>query len=219
MFKNLISALQKEANESFEKFLHDLNEMQTVEAILSSWYYRELLTATTKKKKWELQPLKDYLIERRKKKDAAKMKSKIERLNEIEQAGEFTHISVSVEWKKNKMWGSNPTAEAHISTSDHNGARYIGTASGCGYDKESAAISEAINQSNEFLKAMYTIKDKNIDKDNREIFGYGSGYGIFPALEGGVGVSCYPKIFEKLGFKWQGISHGKSYDAYQVTKI
>ena len=51
-----------------------------------------------------------------------------------------------------------------------------------------------------------------------ELFGYGAGYGILPYFEGGVGVSCYPKIFEKIGFNFRQTGNGKMYDSFEVTK-
>ena len=48
-------------------------------------------------------------------------------------------ILIRVEWKKPTVWGSNPTAEVVT------GTYTTGSASGCGYDKESAAVAEALN--------------------------------------------------------------------------
>jgi len=53
----------------------------------------------------------------------------------------------------------------------------------------------------------------------REIFGYGSGYRVLPYFEGGVGVSCYPEIFKKIGFNFRQTASGKHFDAFEVTPI
>jgi hypothetical protein len=79
-------------------------------------------------------------------------------------------------------------------------------------------VANCLNQIDEILKLLYTIKNDNLDKDNRDIFGYGSGYGITPSIEGGVGVSCYPRIFEKLGYEFKTITSGKTFDVYTITK-
>ena len=89
---------------------------------------------------------------------------------------------------------------------------------GCGYDKESTATSEALNQFNAILKLMYAKKNDNIDMNNHELFGYGSGYGILPSFEGGVGVSTMRNICESIGIKWNDVAHGKNYDVYSITK-
>lgn len=213
MFKNLLAKLANEATEALEKFKADVNEpASTVENLLQ--YYGTLMTAGKKKQLWKLQDLREYLIERRKKQLDKSMQEKTANLQEIFNAGELPRISISVEWKKTRMWGNRPDATATFIGL----GSYYGSAGGAGYDKESTAIAQAINQSKEFLKCLYTVKDANPDTDNRELFGYGSGYGILPYLEGGVGVSCYPRIFEKIGYRWEGVSHGKTYDAYEVTK-
>ena len=121
------------------------------------------------------------------------------------------------------MWGSNPSADCVYSYRDANGDlrsnRVLsGSIGGCGYDKQSEAVARCLNQINEILKLLYTIKNDNIGENNRDLFGYGSGYGITPSIEGGVGVSCYPYIFEKLGYEFKTIASGNTFDVYTITK-
>ena len=52
----------------------------------------------------------------------------------------------SVEWSKNPTWGFNPTARVWVNQGGENYGE--GKASGCGYDKLSAAICYATNNSN-----------------------------------------------------------------------
>ena len=68
---------------------------------------------------------------------------------------------------------------------------------------------------------MFELKDKtkNAKLKNHEVFGYGSGYGILPSFEGGVGVSCYDRIFNKIGYKFETIASGKNFDVFKITKI
>lgn len=218
-FKNLENAIRNESFKNLNRFKEGLNEPDsTLENILNSWHYKELMTAGAKKKQWTLDLLKDYLIERKKKEIQKSLDKELAHLQEVENASDLVSIDVSVEWKRSKTWGSNPNAEAKINSKvDFN--RYYGSASGCGYDKESTSIAEAINQSNSFLKAIYEVKEANIQTDNRELFGYGSGYGILPRLEGGIGTSCYPTIFKKIGFDFHGVAHGKTFDVYTANKI
>lgn len=146
------------------------------------------------------------------------------RLETIEQAPDCSRIEISVDWVRNKTWGNNP----HAKITD-GGDWYTGTASGCGYDKISAAVAEALNQSNSILKALCEAKEEALKngasdasdtctgRDNRDILGYGSGYNPVPAFEGGVGMGSFDNIFKKLGFEihYQG---GKTWDSYVMTR-
>lgn len=135
-------------------------------------------------------------------------------------------IKIGVEWVKSRVWGYNPVATAEFfgvtKLPDGKTERYyfaaVGKASGCGYDKRSAAVAEALNQCRPLLAAMYkeANRPKNKGKSNQEIFGYGSGYGSLPYFEGGVGVTCYPDIFRKIGMAWRNGVCGKSFDTYTV---
>lgn len=88
-----------------------------------------------------------------------------------------------------------------------NEGRYTG---GYGYDKHSTALAEILNMSPEILKRLYKAEDKRLgmgkvlsdreDNSRREVIGYGSGYGVVPYFEGGVGASCHVQILERLGY-------------------
>lgn len=84
--------------------------------------------------------------------------------------------------------------------------------------KKSAAIASALNQSNAVLKLLYTAKNKKADASNRDLIGYGAGYGILPAFDGGVGFDCHRRIFEKFGFKTDRVATGPTFDAYTIKK-
>jgi hypothetical protein len=213
--KNLINAITAENEKSKQRFIDGLKEIQTVEAILNSWHYKDLMTAGKKKQKWTIEDLKNYLIERNAKKKDQQLQEEINRINQIASSEYLNEFTISIEWKRSRTWGNNPTAEASINRNSYTS----GSIGGCGYDKESTAVAKVINQSEEFLKMMYLVKDANIETSNRDLFGYGSGSGILPRLEGGVGVSCYNRIFNKIGYEFKGIAHGKTYDCYQVNKV
>lgn len=149
--------------------------------------------------------------------------AKLARLDRVAAAPDLTFLSISVEWVRNSYWGNNPHAEARTNT-----GVYDGKASGCGYDKESAAIAEALNQCDSVLKALYTLKENGLraglsDRDsgaccgrsNGSICGYGAGYGAIPYFEGGVGASCFWSIFKKCGFS-TSCNHGRHSDFYSV---
>lgn len=151
--------------------------------------------------------------------------AKLDHLARVATAPELKYISVCVEWKRSSTWGNNPTAYAYSNTGSASGY-----ASGCGYDKESAAIAKALNANDSVLKALYSYKEQKLQEgendhsetactghDNRYIIGYGAGYSSIPYFEGGVGASCFWSIFKKLGFNVTE-NHGKTTDFYSITK-
>jgi len=143
----------------------------------------------------------------------------LQHLDDIATVADLTFISVSVEWTRSRTWGYNPHAEVRTNT-----GRYTGTASGCGYDKESAAVASALNECSGVLKILYDAEEKALETRTFEkmeagkILGYGAGYGVIPRFEGGVGVSCFWNIFEKCGFKLVSEHHGKHSDFYELEK-
>ena len=151
--------------------------------------------------------------------------AKLARLDRIASAPDLKFISVAVDWVKSRTWGSNPHAE--IVT---NSGTFRGTASGCGYDKESAAIAEALNQCNSALKPLCVLKENGLKsgfsdksdtctgRSNHNICGYGSGYNAIPNFEGGVGSDCFWHIFKKCGFDVRE-HHTKNSDYYIIEKV
>lgn len=151
--------------------------------------------------------------------------AKLARLDRVAAAPDLSFISISVDWVRSRTWGYNPHAEARTNT-----GVFTGTASGCGYDKESAAIADALNQCDSVLKALYTLKEEGLraglsdksktaacGRSNGDICGYGAGYGAIPYFEGGVGASCFWSILKKCGFS-TSCHHGKHSDFYSVSK-
>lgn len=158
------------------------------------------------------------MIEKREARQLAK-------IDRVAAAPDLSYISVSVAWIPSSTRGGLPHVEAWA-----NDGIYTGTASGCGYDKESAAMANALNQCDSALKTLYTLKEKGLragisdrsetaatGRDNRKICGYGAGYGALPRFEGGVGASCFWAILEKCGFSTSS-NHGKYCDFYRVTR-
>ena len=157
---------------------------------------------------------KEYAVKRMKKQFKKKLSSKLERLAAAENRKEILSISISVEWKKSSIWGYNPNVEAIIRKIDKNSCfsydRYYGFASGCGYDKLSAAIADALNNDADLFSYLCEVKERAIRKgqkptaawneSNREFIHYGAGHGALPYFEGGVGHSLFG-VLEKCGFK------------------
>lgn len=149
------------------------------------------------------------------------------KIEAAETAPDLTSITIDIEWTKSRTWGYNPHAEM---VNSHETRRTFGNASGCGYDKRSAAVAEALNQSPAVLKILYTLKEEGLKEgkndhsetactghDNRNIIGYGSGYSVIPYFEGGVGIECFAAILKKAGFQ-QNAHGGKTYEFYNYTR-
>lgn len=161
--------------------------------------------------------LVEYTSKRIKKKYRKKVQSGLEMLEQITKAEAPDEITIHVDWVKNTYWGNNP----HATITDDK-RRYFGSASGCGYDKRSAAIAEALNQSCSILKILCNKKELELKKGNTgtncNMIGYGSGYSALPKFESGVGVESFRRIFENCGYNWNDYS-GEKYDMYIVTKM
>lgn len=151
--------------------------------------------------------------------------AKLAQLYRVANAPDLAFVSVSVNWVRSRTWGYNPHVEVITNT-----GTYTGMASGCGYDKESAAIADAFNKCDSILKALYRLKENGLKAgktdasgractgvDNRNICGYGSGYSVLPYFEGGVGASCFWSILKNCGYKTRG-HHTKHSDFYSIEK-
>ena len=135
----------------------------------------------------------------------------INKINDIMESEEnFDEIYLQIQSKKN-AYGY----QYKCNLSADEGTNIIGTfTNGCGYDKLSSAISEVLNEYKPLLKMLYEVKESNINTNNRELLGYGSGYGLLPYFEGGVGISCYYKIFNSIGLQFKEINS----DLYVITR-
>lgn len=153
--------------------------------------------------------------------------AKFDKLDRISAAPDLEFITANMEWRPSRTWGHNP----HVEACTNECQRFTGTASGCGYDKASAALAEALNASPAVLKMLYTAAENALaagqtftryNNDGavtwRDVLGYGSGYSILPYFEGGVGVSCFETIFSRCGYRFRLVASGKRFDAYTVTR-
>jgi len=167
------------------------------------------------------------------KKDLPKWeRQELERLDAADKAGELWEISIRMDWKRSRTWGSCPRVEAWVRTRDGDGnwdndGMRKGYASGCGYDKSSAAICEAIGSApaldrycieHPSLWHLYAVEGKT----------------CFPHFSfGGKGVSTFEDIFKGVykrenGYeltpykgcpKWK-ITHmeGRTFDGWEITR-
>lgn len=127
------------------------------------------------------------------------MRPALAKIDTIEAAEKPESFVLWVDWKKSRTWGANPHTELIV-----DGDIYRGTASGCGYDKESTAIAEVLNICPGTLKILYDVKEAALagdgDISNENAIGYGAGCGVLPYYESGVGVSSLVAILEKCGY-------------------
>lgn len=209
--KNLITAVTAKYRNQLNEFISTINQLDS----FNHWQYSELLPKGKNISQWDIASQKAYYIKRKEAQINKMIEREVSQIKAIEAAPVLTDVRIDVEWKRNRTWGANPSAEGW-STDGYFSSGSIG---GCGYDKESTAVAKVLNQSNAVLKLLYAIKNEQPDAKNHDLFGYGSGYGLLPSIEGGVGVSCYPRIFEKLGYKFETVASGKSFTAYRITKL
>lgn len=213
--EKLTKQVKKENEKELKKAISNLNKAKK-EDFTNLWYYSEKLTKRQKErltKSEQKEILKNKII-----KDYEKRLIKnLKRIDTIKNANDNIElITINIDRVRNQTWGYNP----HATIYTNNGDTTEGKASGCGYDKESASIAEALNKNNDILKLLYTAKNKKMtlkNTNNHDILGYGSGYGVLPYFESGVGVSSLLNIFEKLGYTISEHHTNKS-DFYTIRK-
>lgn len=218
--EKLKKLVEKENKKQVKEALQNLKNASS-EDVTNLWYYTEKLTNTQIKKynNKELtdKEIKEILKNKIIKEYEQKLKKAIKKIDTIKEANEKVQIiNISINWVKNSTWGYNP----HATITTNLGTITEGKASGCGYDKESASIAEALNKNNNILKLLYIAKNKKMtfkNNNNHDLLGYGSGYGVLPYFEGGIGASSLMNIFKKLGYNVQEYHTDKS-DFYTITK-
>ncbi len=161
--------------------------------------------------------------ERARKEGAKRRAGLLAKIEAAENAAPAVTVSASLEWVRSRVWGYNPKAEADIYNGDH-WERTHGSASGCGYDKGSAALCEAMNASPAVLAVLYAAEDNRLKgretrkQPRADVLGYGSGYGVLPYFEGGCGVSCVANIFTRCGYVFEYGKSGEHFNTYYIKK-
>jgi hypothetical protein len=220
-YQHIFNSIINKINNRQTEFFEELRQEQSINNILENWRFSSYLTKANKMKSWQsVGDLKNFILQKRIKQDAKFKCEQSRRLNPIFNAKEVKYISLSIDWKKSKMWGHNPQATAKVTYIDNTiEIFYSDRITGAGYDKESTAFANAINQVNGILNKMISIKNDNISKDNRDLFGYGTQGDFMLTFAGGVGVSCYYRVLESIGYKLNHIANGQTFDVYTIEKI
>lgn len=185
--KQLINEYQNRTNKAIESFMSDI-------ALSLDLTHIEKYTLNRKV------PYKSNRIEQVKAKltqyYAKQLKTQLDKLSSVSNAPSKmpNDLILTINFYKNRTWGYCPKGNDNYGHSTD-------SITGCGYCKESTATAQLLNQNASILKRLYALKDSEAEKSNHEVLGYGSGYGILPSFEGGVGVSCHVRILERLGYK------------------
>lgn len=187
---------------------------------LESWYYRGMMTPAALALVQACgtddpipQAAQEKMLRRFCRKNEAARADMLAKLQAAADAPALELLTVSVEWARSRTWGSNPTATAQA-YGGHTMRETRGHASGCGYDKESAAIASALNTSPAVMRVLYDHAEKGGE------FAYSvQTFAGVPSFDGGCGVSCFRSVFEGCGYAWQDVAHGRSFDAYKLAPM
>lgn len=183
--------------------------------VLASWYLKQYTAPATLAALQDLpagepipEMIKNKMQTKRAREAARDAKKRFERVHEVEEVEAPVAVSVVVEWHKSQTWGMNPRARVAAER-----VATYGSASGSGYDKQSAAIASAYNQNPEILKILYDHAEAG------GTFPYGvTVWAGLPSFDGGCGVSCFYSIFEACSYTFQQIASGKAFDVYEITR-
>lgn len=195
MFNNL----KNEVIESIKK--EERNTFKIIETVGMLKYHS---TA----KRWEQyekgeiskQQLIEFAKKRAVKMYAKKLDKYLKKVEDVANAQDVKEIIIAVEWKKSVTWGHNARAEVNA-----DGVITSGYAPGAGYDKESAAIAEALNANNAILKILYDLKENVISYEQALEWSI-VGFDVLPHFHPGVGVSCYWEVFKRAGYSVKNIN-------------
>lgn len=210
-FNNLRKELTKEYDQRIKT---QFEKIEDVEGL--NWVVRWVLNKRTSYK-GSFEEQQNKTREAIKKHYDKKLQEELNYLESIEQAPDFKgRFVITIKWTKNATWG-------YTCRSETNEGFESPTISGCGYCKKSTATAYALNNNKSILKLMFKVKDDYLQNNplisnndlHREILGYGSGYGILPKFEGGVGVNCHETIINRLGLRMSCISE----DVYLIEVL
>lgn len=215
MFEKLMNDILKHETTEIAKTEKNIKAM-TAGAVLDSWYYRGLCTPKVFEAVKALEPgenVPDDLIRkmmlRRTREEKKETARRVNRLTAAKSAHDVEEFTVTVEWLRSRTWGKNPHATVY-------GRNFVTKdfASGCGYDKESAAIAGAFNDNPEIMRILYKHLENNGNKFPYGVYVYGG----LVTFDGGCGVSTFYNIFAACGYEFKQVVNGANCAAYRITK-
>ena len=210
---NLLNSIRLEGKKELEKVVKNI-EAGNINTI--NFYITDLRKQQLKDGKITLEKVQQIAIKKASKEIEKRTTKKMDQVKNIYATIEnMEDINIIVQHKKTSL-GYQYKATLATEKTRIDG-KYTG---GWGYDKLSTALAEVLNQYQPLIKLMYSyIDDKMFEEgsltiNNHKVLGYGSGYGILPYFESGVGVSSFYKIFDNLGLKLTEVTD----EFYRITK-
>ena len=211
MLQNITNSIHQFEAEDVRKFTEDIKKLSADEI---KFRYSDDLTPKTAEALTEAgegmpdAETLEKIIKKHTRRAKKATAERLQKLAEVEAAELPQVINISVEWHRSAVWGYNPSATV---AADYR--RTYGKASGCGYDKESAAVAQALNANPGILKILYKYAN----------YGANFPYGVnvwagLPSFAGGVGVNCYRSIFEACGYEWRQVASGKLFTCYTIER-
>ena len=210
---NLLNSIRLEGKKELEKVVKNIEagNMNTID-----FYITDLRRQQLEDGKITLEKAQQIAIKKASKEIEKQTAKKMDQVKNIYATIEnMEDINIIVQHKKTNL-GYQYKAILATDTLRIEG-KYTG---GWGYDKLSTALAEVLNQYQPLMKAMYEyIDDKMFEEgsltiNNHKVLGYGSGYGILPYFESGVGVESFYKIFDNLELKLTQVTD----EFYRITK-
>ena len=210
---NLLNSIRLQGKVELEKVVKNIEagNMNTI-----NFYITDLRKQQLKDGKITLEKVQQIAIKKATKEVEKQTAKKMDQVKNIDATIEnMEDINIIVQHKKTNLGYQYKAILATEKTRIE--GKYTG---GWGYDKLSSSIAEVLNQYNPLRKLMYKyIDDKMFEEgsltiNNHKVLGYGSGYGILPYFESGVGVSSFYTIFDNLGLKLTQVTN----EYYRITK-
>lgn len=214
---NMRNAIAEEMNSRIaeaEKAIAESDEALENYSTTTRWeqYKRNAITR---------QQAEGYAANRMKKAAVKTYSAKLARIVEAEKTEvKRANLSILIEWKPSRTWGYNPTAHVTLTAETADGTHKYqtatGTAGGCGYDKGSAAVAQALNMLPIMDAELIRAKETRLAHD--EGMPYGSGYGVMPYVKGGTGLSCIADILKACGYRCISSQAAGTCEAYSYEK-
>lgn len=160
------------------------------------------------------------------------------RIDSLKNQKPVRSLVISIEWRKSRMWGTNPHASVAIYYHDGLYTSQDGfTCGGCGYDKESTVIAEIFNQflAYKLFQHVKKTRQKWVNNDGKKPLNYPYGISIrkykagenldgimYPEIDSryfsdAIGTDCYYAIARAIGGTFEHTASGKSFDVFTYT--
>ena len=104
--KNLIKAVTNEEKQRLENFIFEINKVEDLEG-LKVWKYTYLIPKGKNLSNFNLNSLRAYLIGRKEKAIYKEIEREVKHISTVANAGNLVSVKITVEWKRNRTWGSS----------------------------------------------------------------------------------------------------------------